>query len=152
SIGGALGICISGYEVSPGASEFLVPCIGNNWTLPTDQDGHPITCHPICFPSCRNEGVCVAPNKCKCPSTTRGTFCERLAGSECTGRPITPKGMNLSAWSENVYGLTCPDNYVLPGRGLGVSLRVTCIKGKWLYPDWKGHLPLTCEPYCLISC
>ena len=30
----------------------------------------------ICSPSCRNGGSCTAPNRCNCPATWTGSYCQ----------------------------------------------------------------------------
>nr|XP_045588295.1 neurogenic locus notch homolog protein 1-like isoform X1 [Procambarus clarkii] len=151
SIGGVLGSCVPGYEVSPGVSEFTVPFINGNWSPPRGHTGTPLFCHPICFPSCRNGGECEAPGRCRCPPNTRGAFCEMPKNRSCQGRPEAPEGMHLTRWSNDVYGLQCADENVLEGQGLGSRHRVTCLDGRWIYPSNDGSLPV-CAPYCSIPC
>ncbi|KAF5276278.1 hypothetical protein FQA39_LY06627 [Lamprigera yunnana] len=67
--------CSDGYEFSNGGKILEFICLNGEWTSFTSRGTKPI-CQPICNPPCQNEGICAAPNKCKCTSQFAGFSCE----------------------------------------------------------------------------
>lgn len=97
-------------------------------------------CQAICKFPCQHGGVCVAPNRCKCPSGYGGRFCEKascvlpcLNGGQCSGP----------------YRCRCPHGFTGPRCEQPVCARRCVNGGRCIAPNRclcpRGFAPPFCQ-------
>ncbi|MPC86844.1 hypothetical protein E2C01_081680 [Portunus trituberculatus] len=83
-IGGALGTCEMGFEVSHGVSQFVVPFVHGQWVVPRTGSGATLACHRANNSSF--SGLAGAPNE----------TLECRSHFTCHDKPHIPSGMTLA--------------------------------------------------------
>ncbi|KAK8382678.1 hypothetical protein O3P69_015480 [Scylla paramamosain] len=139
-IGGALGTCEEGFEVSRGVSQFVVPFVHGQWVMPKTASGATLACRRANNTTCL--AVAGASNKAwECRSHL-----------SCHNKPNIPPGMTLTQLDCKTFILTCRGNRTLKGCDEGKIPVIRCISGSWVNVNWDHDKVLTCEPDCDAPC
>lgn len=69
--------CAKGYSFEDRETAVELTCVQGDWVYPGRYKAtKSLSCKPICIPSCKNEGTCIAPGKCACKENFSGGLCE----------------------------------------------------------------------------
>ena len=81
-------VCAKGYAFWSGRVKEQIHCVNGEWIFPTTYNtGEFDTCQPVCREPCLNNGVCIGPDTCSCPSPFTGISCEILDEELCWEEP-----------------------------------------------------------------
>lgn len=149
--------CLPGYEFVNKVTKYQLRCVSGRWLsnlaeIPSCERKHflnRVVVHlflyfnyfkAICDPSCRNGGICIAPNSCFCQAAFEGETCE-IGKKICTAKPPLPS-FTMRRCSPKSCTYTCLKGYKFPGGVTSISM--TCRDGNWII----DHPGLTNVPEC----
>ncbi|KAK5644463.1 hypothetical protein RI129_005763 [Pyrocoelia pectoralis] len=79
--------CTEGYELPDGSTTLETLCANGVWVLINGKEAP--SCEAACHPTCKNGGVCVSPNKCKCAASYEGEYCQNaICDPPCLNKGI----------------------------------------------------------------
>lgn len=81
----------------------------------------------ICFPQCKNNGICIEPGTCSCPENFVGPYCEHEK-KLCLTRPTVPHNAKLTCSSTSCT-INCAKGYIFPD-GSSIT-NMICNEGEW---------------------
>ncbi|XP_055299432.1 fibrillin-1-like [Sitodiplosis mosellana] len=137
--------CNSNYQFPNGLSKVELICDAGIWFLKGLGNIAHFECEPICVPSCKNNGRCVAPDICICPKNFSGSSCNQL---HCNTVPDVLHS-NRSCTSTNCT-ITCHQGYKFADNSMSMELK--CENGQFTPIHKNQTIPLACQPHCLSSC
>ncbi|KAA0199743.1 hypothetical protein HAZT_HAZT002348 [Hyalella azteca] len=113
--------CLPGYAIKKGitrTSLALYP-VGS------------LACSAVCQKPCLNNGVCVAPEKCKCPDGFAGDHCQV---KKCSGAPEKIQNSMMIFSDDFLNGVSrCRSGYKLPNGDIAAGF--DCVDGMWIYQE-----------------
>ncbi|XP_047736934.1 uncharacterized protein LOC108668644 [Hyalella azteca] len=90
-----------------------------------------LACSAVCQKPCLNNGVCVAPEKCKCPDGFAGDHCQV---KKCSGAPEKIQNSMMIFSDDFLNGVSrCRSGYKLPNGDIAAGF--DCVDGMWIYQE-----------------
>ncbi|XP_044578140.1 hemocytin isoform X1 [Cotesia glomerata] len=148
TIKGCRANCNPNYQFPNGETQLIVTCNQNEWQIIGTEWNTIPHCEPICLPQCYNNGICVAPNECRCPENFSGPQCQYEI-KPCLNLPAPVLGARRHCNSKTCT-ITCMNNFTFPDGSSITNL--ICRDGNWIPTRTEWVSIPDCKPTCSPAC
>ncbi|XP_071561739.1 hemocytin [Temnothorax nylanderi] len=145
---GCIASCAPDYKFPNGALQLTITCVDKEWHIGGTEWNSIPHCEPICMPECQNNGICVAPHHCDCPTHFTGPQCQ-FEDKPCLN--YSPPVLNsYKRCNSKTCTISCMEHFTFPDGSSVANL--ICKNGSWMptRSDWVS-IP-DCEPVCDPPC